>query len=198
MHTNDNALIFVDTETTGLNRSKGKKPGRRICQLAFKKATRGGQVVTIFSSFVRPKGWKVPKSATRVHGITQEDCETHGKPIEEILTTFSRAALGCDLIIAHNAGFDRNVIAEEMDRLGMVMPTAEWYCTMAGSRNIVGIQKVGRGGKIVNKPPKLSEAYAHFTGRFLYGAHDALVDVDACMAVYEGICSHHNFSPRAA
>jgi len=34
------------------------------------------------------------------------------------------------------------------------------------------------------KTPKLSEAYQFFTGRDLDGAHNAMVDVDGCIAVY--------------
>ena len=37
------------------------------------------------------------------------------------------------------------------------------------------------------KTPNLGEAYRFFTGCELQGAHSALVDVDACLAVYWAI-----------
>ena len=37
------------------------------------------------------------------------------------------------------------------------------------------------------KTPTLGEAYAHFTGRPMERAHNALADVDACIDVYLGI-----------
>ena len=37
------------------------------------------------------------------------------------------------------------------------------------------------------KWPTLAEAYRHFTGKELEGAHDALVDSEACLVVFRGL-----------
>ena len=42
------------------------------------------------------------------------------------------------------------------------------------------------------KSPNLGEAYKHFTGQDLVGAHDALVDIMACKTVYYGIKNHQS------
>ena len=42
-------------------------------------------------------------------------------------------------------------------------------------------------GRTHFKSANLSEAYKHFTGNELVGAHSALADVQACMAVYFAI-----------
>jgi DNA polymerase III subunit epsilon len=42
-------------------------------------------------------------------------------------------------------------------------------------------------GRNHSKSANLGEAYKYFTGKELAGAHDALVDVQACMAVYFAI-----------
>lgn len=42
-------------------------------------------------------------------------------------------------------------------------------------------------GRRHHKSANLGEAYKHFTGNELAGAHNALVDVQACMAVYFAI-----------
>jgi DNA polymerase-3 subunit epsilon len=44
------------------------------------------------------------------------------------------------------------------------------------------MKAAGRKGP---KSPKLSEAYRHFLGEDLIGAHDALVDVRACRRIYD-------------
>jgi hypothetical protein len=53
-----------------------------------------------------------------------------------------------------------------------------------------------RAGRRHYKSPNLGEAYEHFTGRPLEGAHNAMVDVKACMAVYFAIKDWQN--PAAA
>ncbi|MFP6639371.1 MAG: 3'-5' exonuclease, partial [Myxococcota bacterium] len=43
----------------------------------------------------------------------------------------------------------------------------------------------GREGQF--KWPTLAEAYEHFSGQPLQGAHDALVDSEACLTVFRGL-----------
>ncbi|MFO0687376.1 MAG: hypothetical protein U0900_01565 [Myxococcota bacterium] len=42
-------------------------------------------------------------------------------------------------------------------------------------------------GKYGYKWPTLAEAYRHFTGLELEGAHDALVDTEACLQVFRAL-----------
>ena len=42
-------------------------------------------------------------------------------------------------------------------------------------------------GRTHHKSANLGEAYRHFTGKELVGAHNAQVDVQACMDVYFAI-----------
>jgi len=53
---------------------------------------------------------------------------------------------------------------------------------MKAATDIVGIP-----GRYGYKWPTLQEAYRHFTGTELAGAHDALTDVRACRVIYEAI-----------
>jgi DNA polymerase III subunit epsilon len=45
-------------------------------------------------------------------------------------------------------------------------------------------------GFFKHKSANLAEAYKHFTGLDLQGAHNAMVDVSACMTVYFGCLAH--------
>ena len=61
------------------------------------------------------------------------------------------------------------------------------FCTMSASSAIMKLpptEKMISAGFNKPKPPKLSDAYEHFFGKNLEGAHNALVDVRACKEVY--------------
>jgi DNA polymerase-3 subunit epsilon len=61
---------------------------------------------------------------------------------------------------------------------------------MESSRNHVAIPPTDRmaaAGFTQHKSPSLAEAYKHFTGKDLVGAHDALVDVLATIEIYEHV-----------
>jgi len=61
---------------------------------------------------------------------------------------------------------------------------------MEESRDLVAIsptEKMVAVGMTQYKNPSLAEAYKHFTGEDLIGAHDAIVDVMATIEVYRHI-----------
>jgi len=94
--------------------------------------------------------------------------------------------------VAHNINFDKKIIATAYARFDMPSPfdydVADEFCTMnAGSRHTKipptqAMVRAGRGGGY--KPPKLIELYKHLFGAGFEGAHDAMVDVDACAKCY--------------
>ena len=55
-------------------------------------------------------------------------------------------------------------------------------CTKESSTDVLKLP-----GKYGYKWPTLAEAYRHYTGEEIEGAHDALVDTEACLAVYRGL-----------
>jgi DNA polymerase-3 subunit epsilon len=63
-------------------------------------------------------------------------------------------------------------------------------CTQALSTPILKLPPTAKmiaAGRRHYKSANLGEAYRHFTGQELAGAHQAMVDVQACMAVYFAI-----------
>ena len=48
-------------------------------------------------------------------------------------------------------------------------------------------ERMRAAGRNHPKTPNLGEAYQHFTGNALDGAHDAMVDVNACIAIYRAM-----------
>lgn len=178
-------LTFVDTETTAKPSGKSKP---RMCQLTVIFTDNALKTRGIVSSYVYPVDWHVPKSATAFHGITQEACEDYGLKAKSLLKAFAFYAGKSDLVVAHNAGFDKRTIEGEMEQEGILPPETEWFCTMKESTDIVKLPHAnGRKGY---KWPKLAEAFKYFTGNELENAHDALHDTRACREVYRGILKH--------
>jgi DNA polymerase-3 subunit epsilon len=187
-----NTLLFIDTETTGkidryLPPTDDRQP--HMVQLAAMLTDETGKRLAQFVTLIEPMGWAIPDEASRVHGITTDDCQRYGMPIYAAINTLNYLTANASRIIAHNMDFDSLVIRGTARYMLMPMPPvtlkdrmADTYCTMKAATDVVRIPSPYRAGQF--KWPSLAEAYKHFTGKELSGAHDAMVDVEACAAVY--------------
>jgi len=153
--------LFVDVETTGLDTAKDE-----IIELAMVPFTYGldGRIFEIQEPFqaLRQPSKPIPADVTALTGIT--DKMVAGKTIDP--ADVARFAAPADLVIAHNAGFDRKVLERFCD----VFTTKAWAC----SQSQVPWVEEGCGGM------KLSYLLNDF-GLF-YAAHRA---ADDCLAAIE-------------
>lgn len=205
------AILFYDSETDKL--VDFKMPSDDPCQphiteLAAKlvdEETR--EVYASMSVLIRPEGWTVPADITELTGITNELLLARGVPIGFALEMFVQLWKNASKRVAHNESFDMRVLRTAFKRdevfqkemVGEVEFADHWkaapaYCTQANSTKIVNLPPTAKmAAKNMKGPksPNLGEAYFHFTGRELAGAHRADADVDAAIAVYFGIKDHH-------
>lgn len=133
---------------------------------------------------VKPDGWTISDEVAAIHGITTEHALDVGISATVALEMFMQ--LWSDrLRIGHNQSFDARIIRIAQMRhnfspeLQEVWKAGQSECTCYMARPYTKLEK--------NKLPKLSEAYQHFSGQPLVGAHSAMVDVQGCMAVYFAI-----------
>jgi DNA polymerase-3 subunit epsilon len=188
------SLVF-DTETTGLVKDKlpPEHPDQpRLVQLALVQLDDDLNVIQKVSVIVKPDGFVIPAQASDVHGITQEKAEKYGLPIKSVLSVFNQMCLQSVRLVAHNLKFDQLLIRSETARNKVLDRTLamDVYCTMEESRDLVAIpptEKMVAAGMTQYKNPSLAEAYKHFTGEDLVGAHDAIVDVMATIEVYRHV-----------
>lgn len=182
------AILFFDVETTGLPLTRGwgkyypptdlaKYAPSRVVQVSWLVADRALAPIKTANHVIRPAGFRV--AGTEFHGITQERAEAEGVPITEALRELAADARECDLAVAHNAGFDVNIVKSEMARADMLDELEAFggvrvWCSMEGTRDLVGLPSKYGGGC---KPPKLSELYEHVAGAPMQNAHDSLYDV---------------------
>lgn len=183
--------LFFDTETTGkadftAGHQSPYQP--RIVQFAALLCDDQGAELGMFSTIIKPDGWRIPAEAAAIHGITTEKAEECGVPILCALSMFSMFAAVADTVVAHNIDFDALVCRSEYFRAGKSARFDERpnkFCTMKPTTALCKIPHVKRWpGSGPYKYPKLQEAYPILLGKQLEGAHDALADVRACAEIY--------------
>ncbi|HUQ98350.1 MAG TPA: 3'-5' exonuclease [Gemmatimonadaceae bacterium] len=94
--------LFVDVETTGLDATTDKIIELSVVRFEF---SREGKIFNVFTSesWYEDPGCPIPELITELTGI--KDSDVSGKSINE--TRVNQLVDGADLIVAHNASFDR-------------------------------------------------------------------------------------------
>ena len=156
-------VIVLDTETTGLDSKSEKIIELAMLSVLVDTAT-GSPVgpVTIYESFEDP-GKPIPAQITEITGI--DDSMVKGLRIDDAAVADFVAQ--ADLIVAHNAGFDRPCVEARFP----VFASKAWGCSFQG----IDWKKEGSGSA------KL-EFLASERGWF-YDAHRAQVDCHALLQV---------------
>jgi DNA polymerase-3 subunit epsilon len=189
--------LIYDTETTGLpdwNKPSDDPSQPRVTQLCAELVDDdSGEVLAAMHTLIKPDGWTIPPDLEALTGITTAKCSAFGIPMTWALAVFMQMHERADHRVAHNESFDMRMLRIELFRDGASEGDAdEWkkgkaFCTCEQSKRIVNLPpttKMVAKGMTTPKPPNLGEAYQHFTGQKLEGAHNAAIDVMACKAVY--------------
>jgi DNA polymerase III epsilon subunit-like protein len=136
---------------------------------------------------------------TDLTGITREMCD-QGVPIEKAMHEFYQEYVQCDVFVAHNIHFDREMVRVEMERCVdkgkaqsdysqvfnedvMKQQQKSTFCTMRVGRNLCKIERMGKNG-VYFKSPKLVELYEHLFGMTPLGLHSSLVDTYVCLRCF--------------
>lgn len=118
----DKLAVLIDTETTGLDHATDQVI--EVGAVAFTYSDDGvlGDVVGVFSGLQQPS-IQIPAEITRITGITNEMVQGQSLDLEALKHMVEPA----DLIIAHNARFDRPFC----EKLSPVFVTKAWACSVA-------------------------------------------------------------------
>lgn len=175
------AYFAFDTETTGLPISRSKPTAQnlsnwdkcRVLSLAFVEFNQDHKILAEHYVLVYPDTFEV--AATEIHGITEEQAKSEGKPFEEVYKYFCELVERCPKIVGHNLSFDTNVMKSEAYRRGLdlsVFDKIEEVCTLKIAKTIY------------LRPMKLTVLYNTLFGEEFDGAHNALADSRAAGLVY--------------
>lgn len=120
-------LVAIDTETTGLGWYE------RLVELGAVRF-RAGRVVARWRTLVDPRR-PIPVRVSAIHGITDE--LVAGAPdARAALVELQRFCEGA-VLLAHNAVFDRDILAAEYARTGVTPPAEALYCTWKFSKHCI-------------------------------------------------------------
>lgn len=172
-------ILFFDTETTGLPKNYNAPLSDlanwpRLIQIAWATYNIDGREVDSAEYIIRPSGFQIPLTASRVHGITTADAQEKGLNLKEVLLKFSKDVLSAQVLVGHNIAFDGNIIGAEYLRCSMenVIASKPQICTMLSSINYCKLP-----GKYGYKRPKLEELYRILFKSNIPTVHNALADV---------------------
>ncbi|MES0183240.1 3'-5' exonuclease [Mesorhizobium sp. C386A] len=117
--------VLVDVETTGLNHACDEVIEIGAVAFTYDDAGMIGDVVGVFSALRQPSG-PIPAEITRLTGITDE--MVAGQSVD--LGALDALIEPADLVIAHNAGFDRPFC----ERLSPSFIPKPWACSVTEIR----------------------------------------------------------------
>ena len=156
-------LLALDTETNGL--------GGERCELieVGTVLVGGAELHDRWESFVQPSA-PLRRAIRRLTGITPDMLE--GAPrLEDVLPEVLERLDG-RVLVAHNASFDRRVLRQAFERVGLEWPNPPVLCTAALARALLPLQRERRLG-----------ALAEALGIEVRVAHRALADAETCARV---------------
>src|SRR5438309_4257529 len=132
-------FLVVDTETNGL--------GGDACELTEVGAVLvgGGELHDRWESLVRTSR-PLRRGIQRFTGITQAMVDA-APDLEDVLPSLLQRLRG-RVLVAHNAPFDRRVLRQAFERIGLEWPQPPVLCTAALARAVMPLQRERRLGAL--------------------------------------------------
>lgn len=170
-HGKDYAFMIFDCETTGLP----KDGPAYIIQLSWMLLDKDFKTMKKADYYIKPP-IQIPEAATAINHITNEDVETKGSPLDDVLIEFHLDALKSYRLVAHNFDFDAQMIDFESSRLNLAVTAISnkaHICTMKKGAKYCQILKANGQYKF----PKLSELAQECKVQIPDDMHNSMTDV---------------------
>lgn len=171
-------IVFLDFETTSKQVANA-----RIVQIATVKLGMDGK--TEEKTYLINPQIPIPAESTAIHGITDEMVKNE-PTFKSFAKSFLKYLDGCDLAGYNSDRFDIPILVLELERSGLEFPDDP-------ERSFMDIYKY----ETVKNPNTLANVYLRYTGEELKGAHDALADTKATVAVlFHQTQDNENITPK--
>lgn len=160
-------VVFADFETTGTDVNKD-----RIVEMSFAKWYPNGEKETEVKTYRVNPGIPIPESATKVHGISDEDVKDK-PPFSRYANGIIEFIKGCDLGGYNSNSFDFPLLFAELSRCNIV-----WDHNIHNFIDACNIFKI-------KEERTLSAAVKFYTGEEMLNAHSAEYDILKTVSVFE-------------
>ena len=174
-------FLFLDTETTGLSPLYDD-----LVQVAWILTDENDTEITTGNFIIKPDGFTIPVSATRIHGITTNQAIAAGAPLKDVIRLLAYSYDSATNVVGHNIGFDIDFISKAATEVGVTIrgkhrryDTAEHgtsYCKLPSSSRYYRY-----------RTPSLTELHQTLFGHPFDGAHDAMADAQATRRCFWGL-----------
>ena len=199
-------LLVFDTETSGLPEGRetsinDTEKWPYILQFSFiLYDTLSAEILDSMNEFIYIKDYvNINEKSMEIHKITREICKDKGIDISEALNNFYSALSKCNLVIAHNIEFDKNLVLVESIRNDIengFKTNLPIHCTMKSNINLCKIERINKFGEKYYKYPSLSELYQHLFKIVPNGLHNSMVDVLLCLRSFVILNTGHDVLTR--
>jgi DNA polymerase III subunit epsilon len=157
--------LVIDVETTGL--STENDDVIQLAMLPFEYEAESGLILAVHKALafdaLREPAVPISEEASLITGISSDMVE--GKSIDA--TAIANVVAGVDLVIAHNASFDRPMVERHWE----CFSRKPWACTLTG---IEWLREGFGAGKL---------DYLGMQFGWFYEGHRAMADCEACLAL---------------
>lgn len=188
-------IFIFDTETTGLP-PRNQKPNKQnvrywpnVVQYSSLVYDTDDKTFKTDDFIVKiPEHKTIPQESIDIHGITNEIMRKKGTNVKTVLDNFIENYNTSDIIVAHNIGFDYNLMLTELIRNKMdeqIDIKKVKFCTMDNTKEMCNIRvKNTRTNKIYVKWPTLNELHKHLFKTEPENLHNSLIDVYVCFRCF--------------
>ena len=183
--------LFFDTETTGMVmwKSPHNHPSQpQPIQLACVLRADCGTTVASLQTVIKTHGKEIHPKAEATHGISKEMADSCGVSRTSAVDMFLDMLDVADSVVAHNAAFDVKIMRAAAFSVGIegdIFAETNIVCTKDLSTPVLCIPNKHVKGTF--KWPSLEECMQYFYQESIEGAHDAMVDVEALIRVYDAL-----------
>lgn len=94
-----------------------------------------GQVVDVETHLIRPPEMRFAPVNIRIHGITPDMVED-APEFPDVLSSLRERIDVCDMVLAHNAGFDMSVVRASCDAYSLSYPEFDYLCTVKVAQRV--------------------------------------------------------------
>lgn len=134
----------------------------------------GGEVVERMYELIHAPRNRFNRANIAVHGIRPQDVQD-ADPFDAVMRRVEPLLAKARFVAAHNASFDRRVLAAACRRLDLTLPVLRWLCTRALAKRVWSTPRAG-----------LAHVTAHLGIELDH--HHALSDAEACGQIVLRAC----------